>query len=393
MLKTNKGIFLALVLLLLFSSIVSSNVIDTKSVLLKFSLHKGDYTIKNFTISSSSGGEINIGLKGIDRGVTLMQNDILLDEGEEKNVQVLFNTSVLDEGVYVGHIEASSGRESEIIPVVFEVESKDIFFDSNLEIPVKYSEVPPGGKMVVQMSVFDLFSGTKPGLNSSSVDVEYTVHDLDGNSIILEHETLVVNDRISVTKAIVFPKDIKVGQYVFSVVVKYRSSVGIASEVFTISNKPSVSFSNLNGGLSGTGTVLIFIAFIFLVLILFFVYVIRDRDRMFLELRNYNNEEMMRQRELLNEQAKIASSRKGVSRQQIRREIKEKINKIRKKQKQRVKEYRKLKKELTPAQMKKKLTEWKRKGYNTTPMEYKLKSLSTKEMKSIMQKWKEKYRA
>src|SRR5205823_1814544 len=127
---------------------------------------------------------------------------------------------------------------------VFEVESKDVFFDSNLEIPVKYSDISPGDNMVVQLNVFDLFSGTKTGLNSSSVDVEYTIHDLDGNKIISEHETLVVDNQISITKTMQFPKTIKTGQYVLSVVLNYRSSVGISSELFTISNKPAFSFSS-----------------------------------------------------------------------------------------------------------------------------------------------------
>ena len=41
--------------------------------------------------------------------------------------------------------------------------------------------------------------------------------------------------------------------------------------------------------------------------------------------------------------------------------------------------------------MKKKLKEWKRKGYNVATLEYKLGGLSTKEMKGIMKKWKRKY--
>ncbi|MBI2043764.1 hypothetical protein HYT24_00165 [Candidatus Pacearchaeota archaeon] len=387
----NKKGIAVILLIFLACFLIQAQAIEVKSVLLKFSLHKGESITKNFSISSIDGGEIKLQLKGTTEGVRLMDNEVVLDSGEEKNVEISFDAETIKEGVYVGHIELTKGKELQIIPVIFEVESKDVFFDANLEIPVKYSEIMPGEKILVQLNVFDLNAGTKRGLNSSSLDVEYTVHDLNGNNIISEHENFVVDGQVTVSKTMNFPKDIKEGQYVFSAVIKYRSSVGIASELFTISKTSSVNFNGLN--FPDTGLILIFISFIFLTLILFFVYIIRDRDKMFLELRQYNNDELARQKELLNEQAKIVGLKSGVSKEKVKKEIKEKIEKIKKKQRQRVDEYRKLKKDLTPAQMKAKLEEWKRKGYNTTLMELKLRNLSTNEMKSIMQKWKEKYKS
>ncbi|MBI5803540.1 hypothetical protein HY448_02540 [Candidatus Pacearchaeota archaeon] len=394
MIKKRKKTFVFIFVVLLFSLFaVSADVIDTKSILLKFSLQKGSSITKNLSISSPVGGEINLMLKGIDGGVILSENQLVLDKDEEKNIEVFFDTKQLTEGVYVGHIEASSNKEVKIIPVIFEVESKDVFFDSNIEIPVKYSEISPGGKLVIQFNIFDLVSSGKNKLNSTSVDVEYTVHDINGNRVISEHETIVVNRQISITKAMVFPPNIETGQYVFSLVVTYKSSVGITSELFTISDKPIFGIANAVDGFSGMNVVLFFIAFIFVSLILFFIYIIRDRDKMFLELRTYNNSEMERQRYFLNEQAKILINQKGKNKSEVKEQIDEKINKIKEKQKQRVAELRELKKNGDIERMKKKLDEWKNKGYNTTLMEYKLKSLSTEDMKEIMSKWKEKYKA
>ena len=42
--------------------------------------------------------------------------------------------------------------------------------------------------------------------------------------------------------------------------------------------------------------------------------------------------------------------------------------------------------------MKKKLEEWKKKGYNTMALEYKLKDLSVNEMNNLLDKWKRKYK-
>jgi hypothetical protein len=42
--------------------------------------------------------------------------------------------------------------------------------------------------------------------------------------------------------------------------------------------------------------------------------------------------------------------------------------------------------------MKKRLDEWKQRGYNTLPVESKLSSLSSEEMKNVLKKWKGEYK-
>ena len=286
--------------------------------------------------------------------------------------------------------------EEKIIPVIFEVESEDVFFDSNLEIPSRYSNIAPGGTMTLQINVFDLLAGggLQEGLGTSSVDVEYKVHDIYGNTIISENENFVVDDKILITKTISFPRDIKTDQYVFSATVRYFSSVGTTTGVFTISKSQQSGSGtfNFNGGVSDSTVLILFAAFVFLVLILFFVYIIRDRDKLVLELRELNSQELERHKIFLMEQAKFIGTKKGINKVEIQKEVKNNIQKIKEKQKERVDELKKLKKEGNIEEMKRKVEEWKRKGYNTMLLEYKLKGLSTKEMKEIMNKWKEKYK-
>ena len=211
--EKRRGVLAASILLIAFFGVFAAagSSIDTKNILLKFSLNKGDSVTKNITISSQTGGEVNLNLEGISQGVTLEESSFVLDEGEEKNVGVLFNTKNVSEGIYIGSIRISSGSEEKDIPVIFELESKDVFFDGNLEIPAKFSDISPGEQMTVQLNVFDLLSagGTKEGLGSSSVDVEYSVHDLHGNTIISESENFVVDNKVLVSKTITFPKDIR----------------------------------------------------------------------------------------------------------------------------------------------------------------------------------------
>lgn len=392
-----KEVYLIFVVLLVISMgfvVQGGEVVETKSILLKFSLTKGDSITKNISIYSQTGGEIDLSIEGIKNGVSLGESSFILDKGEEKEVEVFFDSNSVEEGIYVGSIKISGGGEEEIIPIIFEVESKDVFFDANLEIPTRYSEISPGDKIIVQLNVFDLLSGggTQEGLGPSSVDVEYNVHDLYGNVLISENENFVVDTKVLITKTITFPDDIEIGQYVFSAVIKYKSSVGIATESFSISEKESKSLIDFDEGLSGFIIILIFIGFIFLVLILFFIFIIRDRDKLFLELKRYNTQELQRQKVLLTEQAYVVKKKKKGSDKEINKEIKEKIEKIKKKQKERIKNFKKLRDKGEISEMKRKLKEWKKKKYNTMAMEYKLKDLSVNEMNNIMNKWKNKYK-
>ena len=376
--------------------IESEDTIETKSVLLKFSLNKGDTINKNIDIFSVSGGEINLELEGIDKGVNITESNFVLKKGERKEVKINFDTRHIDKGVYVGQIRISGGGEEEIIPIIFEVESADVFFDGNLEIPSKYSEIFPGDKIIIQLNIFDLISGggIEEGFGSSSVDIIYSVHDLHGNIIISENENFVIDDKVQMTKTILFPKDIEIGQYVFSAIIKSESSIGIATELFKISEKESKSLTDLfKENDFGFGFILIFIGFIFLILILFFVYIIHDRDKLTLKLREYNAQELQRQKSLLTEQAKLVKKKKRKSVTKIRKEVRKKIKKIKKKHKERIKVFKRLKKKGEITEMKKKLKEWKNKGYNTMAFKYKLNGLSVNEMNNLMDKWKKKYKS
>ncbi len=109
---------------------------------------------------------------------------------------------------------------------------------------------------------------------------------------------------------------------------------------------------------------------------------------MLLELRRYNSWELRHQEALLREQAKILA-RKGVSRREINLEYRKKIKHLRKKHKRRISEINALRKNKeSSAEMNRKLNQWKREGYNTFELEYKMKGLDEKDMKELMAKWR-----
>ena len=130
------------------------------------------------------------------------------------------------------------------------------------------------------------------------------------------------------------------------------------------------------------------IVIFFLGIIFLFIYLIRDRDKLVLELRRYNSLELRKQRELLLAQEKTITKKKLGIRGEVRKEVKEKVNKLKSRHRQRIKEFRKLKKKGDTKKMQRRLNEWKEAGYNTLVLESKLKGLHTGEMKNLMNKWK-----
>ena len=59
--------------------------------------------------------------------------------------------------------------------------------------------------------------------------------------------------------------------------------------------------------------------------------------------------------------------------------------------KQRIKQFRNLKKSGDINQMKRKIEEWKKQGYNTLALDYKMKDLGKEDMQNILKKWKQEY--
>jgi hypothetical protein len=365
----------------------NSNV-GISSVLLKVTLTQGESLEKSFSVFSDKTDDFFLESIGI-QGVSLSEDSISLSSGESKEIVAKFDSSELEPGIYIGKIQIGNGQTSKDLPVSFEVESEDIFFDANLEIPPAYSVISSGEKLVAQVKIYDLTESSETNyLGATSINVDYFIKSKDGEKISWETESVVIDETAEFSKTLSLPDEIVDGNYFFGVVIRYGSSVATASQMFTIEKETIDGRSFLEKDFKFFA-ILVFILIIFAGFIFMFIYIIRDRDKMVLELKKYNSLELNLQRTLLFEQKRILEG-KGESKSTIKAEIKKKIGKLKKKQKGRVGELRKLKKIGSVSEMKRKLADWKNEGYDTKILEYKLKGLSAKEMQKIMNNWKRK---
>src|SRR3989338_6696598 len=379
------------IFLFLIESAFAQEGIQLGSILLKVSVPQGSSVLKSASISSDNGGEFL--LQTSVSGVTLTQNRFVLQKGESKTVSVRFDSSKLQPEVYIGSLVVTSGKEQSLIPIIFEVESKDILFDVNLDIPPDYAEVQPGGRVVANLKLFDLASGgTTQGFGPTSLNVEYYIYNNEGAVVSSESESVVVDRQVQISKSVSLPGSLKDGAYVFTVVVRYKTSVGVSSYLFHV-GKPvleSASFFESFGNWEVFAVLGVIVLFFF-ALIFLFVYLIRDRDKLLIDLKKYNEWELQQHKHLLAMQESHLLKHQNVNPQIVHREVAKKIDNLKKQQQTRVTKFERLKSSGSHEEMKKKLMGWKRAGYNTELLDYKLKGLSVREMKGLLAKWKRTY--
>src|SRR3989344_980953 len=378
-------------LILFFAGFVSAlDELDFGNLLVKASMKEGETATKILSLSSDVQESIVLEVLKIE-GVSLSDENVVIGKNEKKSIRVIFDSKGLKPGVYTGNLKISDGKKDFYIPVIFEIESKDVFFDVNLDIPPYYSEVVAGEKIIIQMKLFDLVAGggTQKGLGPTNVELSYYVTSSDGVVLNSEQEDIVVDRQAQISKTLSFPKNTKEGDYIVSAIAKYENSVGVSSAIFSITS----SSGGFNFDFTGAGTqfliIILVIVLFFFGLIFLFVYMIKDRDKLILELKKYNSNELKLQRQFLEKQRVVARS-KNVDEGKIRREIDEKVSEIKREQARRLKQFRVLRKNGNKNEMIRKMEEWKRQGYNISPMNYKLRELNVSDMKDIMSGWKKK---
>ena len=332
----------------------NSDTVDfgVDSVLLKFSVKANESVSKTLTIRNGAvAGDFTL---VNDFGfLTTSESVFYLTEGEEKKVEVLFNTDGKPVGVYHGKLIVKKNDQEVILPIIFEIESRELLFDNLIHVAPEYSDVYAGGKLVVENKIFNL-----ENIGKKTVEVTYRVSDFNENTIFEENEMMIIDNQILSTKIIAIPEGVAGGKYVYSITTRYMNSVGTSSYIFEISRPRFIDRKDFIFWVGGI-VLFIFLGFIF--------YNFRERDKFFLQLEKQHKRELRqimqrletRQRNLRRLPAPV---RRAKVRQIkiVKKIIVKKANDIYKK---RYLLLKKLKKEHKPRQIENKLKTWKKEGY------------------------------
>src|SRR3989344_1679888 len=210
---------------------------EIDQILLKILVRSGEFIEKQLRVMNIGNSEspISIEVSELYDLVRADSNSFVLKPGQTKIVSLNFSSIVPEQkieqqpGVYIGRLTVISQKAKREIPVVIEIETKNVLFDMNLNPVALERRVAQGSETTIEVRLYNLES-----IDSQNVDVEYFVKDMNGNTIVTESETVVVKTQASFFKTISIPKNLRTGPYVFAAKSKFGTSVGTASYLFDI---------------------------------------------------------------------------------------------------------------------------------------------------------------
>jgi hypothetical protein len=372
--------------ILLVSSIVAMTSKDkddfsVDTYFLKFVMKEGENTTHSLNIDSHINGEYSIQVHDIEGLYTLSEDYFYMAEGEEKSIDLFFESDN-EPGVYVGHMSIMAGKEEVEIPIVLELQSRDVFFAVNLDQSYSSQEVRPGDQLSSTIRIYNLRDTT-----NRDVLMSYSIKDLRSNIILTEIEDTVVGTDTTFTKSFSLPEDLEEGYYVLAIGAETYDSYGTASYLFSVED----SFNPIFEGSD-------FFTYVFAVSIILFLFgimmlvfhTLKDRNRLIHELDKMQKKQIHTFIEKFEEREKkyLAKTKSKKSKVKVKKkyeEIKKKeVKKIKAKQK---KQHKQLEKLNSNKDMEKKLKGWKKQGFKV-PLIKKTKNKQTKVSKYKKQGYK-----
>lgn len=228
--------------------------IETDQTLIKVLLKQGDSITKELSIMNVGDSTFNVGIlrEGVGNLLAIKEDSFELLQGETKTIVINFATRDLEKGityspgVYVGKLLIKSEKETKAIPVIVEVESKEVLFDMNIDFNAQDRVIEQGDSRNVEIRLFNLGK-----VGPANVLMDYGIKSLNGETIFTETETVVVVTQASFYKTIKIPENLNTGEYVFIVKAKYGNSVGTSSYLFEVKAKEIKKSDAYYKGVSG----------------------------------------------------------------------------------------------------------------------------------------------
>jgi hypothetical protein len=123
---------------------------------IKTKLALGEESKKKLKVKNTGSEDLIVSLtvKGVNDYVSLSENLIEVDAGEEEEVELEFIGRRL--GSFVGKITAKADDIEKIIPMILEIISKLVLFDAKLDIPDDYEEVEAGSELKTQITLLNV---------------------------------------------------------------------------------------------------------------------------------------------------------------------------------------------------------------------------------------------
>jgi len=210
---------------------------EIDQILIKVLIKENEYIEKDIRVMNIGSEEVTIDIdtSGISDIVDVLSKGFIIKPGQTKIVRLNFSSFDSIQGieqapgVYIGKILARTDTYETTIPVIIEIESKNVLFDMNLNPVARDRSILQGSSTTFEIRVFNLQS-----IDSFNVNMEFFVKDTNGNTIISESESVVVKTQASFFKTLKIPENLKTGDYIFVSKASLGDSVGTASYLFDV---------------------------------------------------------------------------------------------------------------------------------------------------------------
>ncbi|MEK6869620.1 MAG: hypothetical protein AABX74_05280, partial [Nanoarchaeota archaeon] len=210
---------------------------EVDQILIKVLVKEKEFIEKELRVMNVHEDEqaIRIETKEISHLVDVLDREFTIKPGQTKIVRLNFSSFDAAQkneqapGVYIGKIVVKTDSYEKEVPVVVEIESRNVLFDMNLNPIARDRTVTQGSSTTFEIRVFNLQS-----IESFNIDMDFFVKDINGNTIISERESVVVQTQASFFKTLKIPERLKTGNYVFVAQASLGNSVGTASYLFEV---------------------------------------------------------------------------------------------------------------------------------------------------------------
>ena len=214
---------------------------EVDQILIKVLVKANEFIEKEIRVMNVGDEEksIEVDISGLSDIIDVLDNTFTIKPGQTKIVRLNFSSFDKTEGVeqvpgvYIGKIRVRTGSYEKSVPVVVEIESKNVLFDMNLNPVARDRSVLQGSSTTFEIRVFNLQS-----IESFNVDMDFFAKDVNGNTIISERESVVVKTQASFFKTLRIPKNLKTGNYIFVAQASLGNSIGTASYLFEVESPP-----------------------------------------------------------------------------------------------------------------------------------------------------------
>ncbi len=232
----NKRLLITIIALVLILSPAYAVNFDTDQFLIKNLIKTGETSTISVKITNTdvNTGEFVVSLVEGGGLIDVTEQKFSLDSGETNSIDLRFRSAIpsksaFSPGIYTGKLNIVSDSKREIIPIIVELESYNVLFDSNLYVDPQYKELSPRSNLVIDVRVFNLKSSS-----TEQVELKYTIKDMSDKIILTEIETASIDSTTSLTKSFKLPSTLLAGTYVLGVETKSGNSIGVSTYIFEV---------------------------------------------------------------------------------------------------------------------------------------------------------------